>query len=66
VHLDLDFESGTLQALEFFYPRLCPGGRLIGDDYNLPAIRAAFDAFFANRPDARVALPWGQVVIVKS
>jgi len=66
VHLDLDLAEGTAAALEFFYPRLVPGGVLIGDDYNLVPVRASFTAFLAGRGDACVAMPWGQVVVVKS
>jgi hypothetical protein len=65
VHLDLDLEQGTRDALEFFYPRLLPGGVMIGDDYNLPAVRAAFTEFFAGRCDAFAELPWNQVVVIK-
>jgi hypothetical protein len=66
VHLDLDLAEGTASALEFFYPRLLPGGIVIGDDYGLTPIRETFTAFFAGRNDARAVLPWGQVVVVKS
>lgn len=66
VHLDLDLAEGTASALEFFYPRLLPGGIVIGDDYGLAPIRETFTAFFAGRSDARAVLPWGQVVVVKS
>lgn len=66
VHLDLDLESSTRAGLEFFYPRLCRGGILIGDDYNLASVRRPFDAFFAGRGDPVVALPWGQVIVVRT
>lgn len=66
VHLDLDLAQGTRDALEFFHPRIAPGGVLIGDDYNLPEVRETFGAFFAGRPDTVTALPWGQVVVVKA
>jgi O-methyltransferase len=65
VHLDLDLEPGTLAGLEFFHPRLVPGGILLGDDYNLPAVRRVFDSYFSDRPDTFIAMPWGQVLIVK-
>jgi hypothetical protein len=66
VHLDLDLAAGTRAALEFFHPRLVPGGILIGDDYEDPALRQVFGAFFAGRRDTVVELPWGQVMIVRS
>ncbi len=65
VHLDADLESSTREALRFFHPRLRPGGVIIGDDYNLPGVRRAFEDHYANQPDTLVALPWGQVVAVK-
>lgn len=65
VHLDMDLEPSTRAGLEFFHPRLVPGGILIGDDYNLPPVRRVFEAYFSDRPDTLIALPWGQVMIVK-
>ena len=66
VHLDLDLSQGTHDALEFFHPRMLPGAVLIGDDYNFPEVRGAFDDFFAGRSDPLTVLPWGQVVAIKS
>lgn len=65
VHLDLDLESSTSAGLDYFHPRLVPGGILIGDDYDDPAIRALFARFFADRPDTLIELPWGQVMVVR-
>lgn len=65
VHLDADLESSTRDGLAFFYPRLVPGGVIIGDDYNLPEVRRAFDRFFAPLSATVVALPWWQVVAIK-
>jgi hypothetical protein len=65
VHLDLDLEPSTRDALEFFHPRLLPGGIIVGDDYNDPGVRRAFDAYFAGRTDTVIALPWGQGIVVK-
>jgi len=65
VHLDMDLEPSTRAGLEFFHPRLIPGGLLLGDDYNLPEVRRAFDAYFAGRPDTLIGLPWGQVLVVR-
>jgi O-methyltransferase len=66
VHVDLDLEPSTRDALEFFHPRLLPGGMLVGDDYNDPGVRRVFGDYFAGRRDAVIGLPWGQVVVVKS
>jgi hypothetical protein len=65
VHLDADMETSTGDALQFFFPRMVPGGVIIGDDYNMPAVRRAFDQFFESLPGAIIALPWGQVVAIK-
>ena len=66
VHIDLDLEQGTRDALEFFYPRLVAGGVLIGDDYNDHPVRRAFDGYFSNRDVTVIALPWGQAIVVKA
>jgi hypothetical protein len=65
VHLDMDLASSTLAGLAFFHPRLVPGGILLGDDYYDAAVRSEFEAYFAGRPDTLIALPWGQVLIVR-
>lgn len=65
VHLDLDLPKGTREGLAFFHPRLSPGGMLIGDDYDDPGVRGVFVDYFADRPDTVIALPWGQVLVVK-
>lgn len=65
VHLDLDLPESTGAALEFFHPRLIPGGILVGDDYADPGVRGAFDAFFAGRAETLIALPWNQGMVVK-
>jgi hypothetical protein len=66
VHLDLDLESSTGDALAFFHPRMVPGGIIIGDDYQWHGVRRAFDEYFRDRPDTRIELPWGQVMVVSS
>jgi hypothetical protein len=65
VHLDLDLPQGTRDGLAFFHPRLTPGGMLLGDDYDDPGVRGVFADYFAHRPDTVIALPWGQVLVVK-
>jgi O-methyltransferase len=66
VHLDVDLESSTRDALSFFHPRMLPGGIIVGDDYQWSGVRRAFDDYFRGRPDARVAFQWGQVLVVKA
>lgn len=65
VHLDLDLPESTRAALEFFHPRLAPGGILVGDDYADPGVRGVFEAFFTEKPETLIALPWNQGMIVK-
>ncbi|MBC7366395.1 MAG: class I SAM-dependent methyltransferase [Undibacterium sp.] len=60
VHLDLDLYQSTLAGLEFFYPRLLPGGVLISHDYGdatVPGVKGAFDNFLRGRPE-RVTPLW--------
>jgi O-methyltransferase len=65
VHLDIDLPEGTRSGLDFFMPRLLPGGILIGDDFQDHTLRALFRAYFADRADTFIELPWGQAMIVK-
>jgi hypothetical protein len=66
VHVDLDHEGSTLDALEFFHPRVVQGGIILGDDYHDPGVRRAFARFFVDRPETLVPTPWGQVIVVRA
>ncbi len=69
VHIDVDLYEPTLQSLEFFYERMTPRGVMISDDYGslgCPGAKKAFDNFFADKPEALLELPSGQVIIVKA
>lgn len=67
--LDLDLLEPTRASLEFFYPRLSPGGYLIVHDYNNDesewACKRAFDAFLADKPERLIELGdvWGTALI---
>ena len=66
VHLDVDLKSSTLACLEFFYPRLLPGGVLLTHDYSyLDGVREAFAEFFATRQERPIELPTSQAMLVK-
>lgn len=65
VHLDLDLVAGTQAALEYFYPRLVPGGILLGDDYCERYAKPAFNRWFADREDTLFELPWSQVMVIR-
>jgi O-methyltransferase len=72
VSLDVDKRRPTLAGLDFFYPRLNPGGYVFIHDYNSPesdyGVSKAVDAFFADRPEFVVELPdrGGSVVVRKA
>lgn len=66
VHLDLDLETGTLAALEFFYPRLAPGALLVADDFSTPPVQGAFRTYFRSRNATILSLSWAQGVVVSA
>jgi len=48
VHIDVDLYQPTLDSLEFFYPRLQPGGVIVVDDYGytqFPGAKKSVDEF---------------------
>lgn len=49
VHLDCDIYSSVFNSLEYFYPKMSPGGIIVLDDYNepnCPGAKKAADEFF--------------------
>ena len=68
VHIDVDLRQPTWDSLEFFYPRLIPGGVFLLDDHgfaNCPGARQAAIEFFAGKPEKIVEVPSGQAFVVK-
>jgi O-methyltransferase len=66
VHVDVDLYRSTLACLEFFYPRLAPGGILLSHDYSiLSGVKSAFSEFMADKREGLVELPTTQCMIVK-
>jgi hypothetical protein len=68
VHVDVDLHDPTRDALEFFYPRLLPGGIILCDDYGsiyCPGARKAMDDYFADKPERIIDLPTMQGMIIK-
>ena len=69
--LDADRYQATLDGLDFFYPRLSPGGFIFVHDYHSPesdqGAARAVDHFFRDKPEWPVELPDrdGSVVIRK-
>ena len=66
VHLDVDLKSSTLGCLEFFYPRMLPGGVILTHDYSyLDGVREAFAEFCAERAERPIELPSSQAMLFK-
>ncbi|MCP5182116.1 MAG: class I SAM-dependent methyltransferase [Pseudomonadales bacterium] len=68
VHIDVDLYQPTRDALEFFYPRMVPGGMILCDDYGFascPGATQAFDDFFADKPEFILPIPTGQCWVEK-
>lgn len=68
VHVDVDLYDPTMDALQFFWPRLNPGGMIICDDYGAvayPGAQAAMDEFFADKTERPVEMPSGQAIVTK-
>lgn len=60
VHLDCDLYEPTRAALEFFYPRMSPGGLIVVHDYfsgGWPGVTQAVDEFLQERPEGIVVIP---------
>jgi hypothetical protein len=66
VHIDVDLYEPTLASLEFFGPRMVPGGIVVCDDYGFatcPGARRAVDEFAAARAIQVAHLPTGQGIL---
>jgi hypothetical protein len=69
VHVDVDLYEPTLGALEYFVPRLAPGGVIVCDDYGapfFPGASRAWDRYCGEHDVPFVVLPTGQSVILKA
>jgi hypothetical protein len=54
VHLDCDIYQSYKECLEFFYPRMSPGGIVLLDEYNdapWPGCNQAVDEFLCDKPE---------------
>ena len=68
VHVDVDLYEPTHESVEFFYPRLNPGGILLCDDYGFgtcPGAKQAVDEFMADKPEPLIHVPTGQGFFIK-
>lgn len=70
VNLDADLYQPTRAAIEFFYPRLSPGGVIFIHDYNYKweGIKKAVDEFAVKIPESLVFMPdiEGTCVVIKN
>jgi hypothetical protein len=60
VHIDCDLYAPALSALEYFYPRMTPGGFIVIHDYGCmgwDGAERAVDEFFADKPESIVQMP---------
>ncbi|NQU24832.1 MAG: class I SAM-dependent methyltransferase [Candidatus Nealsonbacteria bacterium] len=65
-HFDVDIYESTLGCLEYFYPRMNPGGIMLSHDYSLLAgVETAFTEFLADKPEELIELPTTQCMVVK-
>ncbi len=66
VHLDVDLYESTLAGLDYFYPKMIPGGVILSHDYSILAgVKQAFTEFLADKPEKPIELPSTQCLIVK-
>lgn len=66
VNLDVDTYQSTRDSLEFFYPRLMPGGILVSHDYaQAEGVRKAFDEVMGPKPEPIIELVESQCMFVK-
>ncbi len=66
VHLDVDLYESTRAALEFFYPRMNPGGMILSHDYVIAdGVRNAFDEFFEPKAETVLELSGNQCLVVR-
>jgi hypothetical protein len=69
VNMDVDLYEPTRESIEFFYPRMVPGGIMLFDDYGSalqsPGAARAIDEFMAGRPEPLVEVPTAQAFLIK-
>lgn len=67
VYLDADLYQSTKDGLEFFYPRMVPGGIIMFDDYqtgNWPGVERAVREFQTKYHIRPITTTWWQGVII--
>ena len=67
VHIDCDLYAPIKAALDYFYPRMSPGGFIIVHDYSSlhwDGAERAVDEFFADKPESLIPLTDGAGSVV--
>ena len=65
LHIDLNSAKPTISTLEYFLPRLVPGGVILFDDYGWSPYfdtKNAIDEFFYDKSGTLLKLPTGQAI----
>lgn len=68
VYLDADLEQSTKDGLEFFYPKMSPGGFIAVDDYGSkywPGVKPAVDTFAEKTGIHPIHSASGQCILIK-
>jgi hypothetical protein len=69
VHIDVDLHQPTSDSINFFYPRMVPGGLMVLDDYGFtscPGAKKAADDFLRDKTESVVMLSCGSGLLIKS
>lgn len=69
VNIDVDLYEPTRDSIEFFYPRMEPGGIMLFDDYGSslqsPGTARAIDEFMEGMPEPLIEVPTAQAFLIK-
>lgn len=68
VYIDVDIYQSVIDSLNFFYPRMLPGGFMIFDDYkgkNTPGVKKALDEFLVGKKEMPIITAVAQCLLVK-
>jgi O-methyltransferase len=68
VHIDVDLYQPTRDSIEFFYPRVTPGGIIVCDDYGssvCPGAIKAMNEFLEDKPEKMISLSDGAGFLIK-
>jgi hypothetical protein len=69
VNIDVDLYEPTRDSIEFFYPRMVPGGVIVFDDYGSllqsPGVATAVDEFMEKHSEPLIRSPTAQAFLIK-